>query len=123
METWDIWYPKAAATGLAFARCAIDSFERVLVHAAPDVLTVEVRDADGRRLAFGKELQRTLDSPICLLARNGGRIERRDLWPGEPEIGLIVLLPGGEAGVLRSWWNADDHNEWRWQVEFYNSRR
>jgi hypothetical protein len=31
-----------------------------------------------------------------------------------------VILPGGEAGILKSWWHADDHSEWRWQIEFYN---
>jgi hypothetical protein len=31
------------------------------------------------------------------------------------------MLPGGEVGILKSWWNAPDHKEWRWQVEFYNS--
>jgi hypothetical protein len=24
---------------------------------------------------------------------------------------------------LKSWWNADDRKEWRWQVEFYNQIR
>jgi hypothetical protein len=35
----------------------------------------------------------------------------------------VVLLPGGEAGILKSWWNADDRKEWRWDVEFYNQIR
>jgi hypothetical protein len=26
------------------------------------------------------------------------------------------------VGHLRSWWNAPDHDEWRWSVEFYNHR-
>lgn len=25
-------------------------------------------------------------------------------------------------GVLKAWWHADDHSEWRWQVEFYIHR-
>jgi hypothetical protein len=34
-----------------------------------------------------------------------------------------VLLPGGEVGILMSWWNADDRKEWRWQIELSNSVR
>jgi hypothetical protein len=30
------------------------------------------------------------------------------------------VVPGGEAGELKSWWNADDGSEWRWRLEFYN---
>ena len=36
------------------------------------------------------------------------------------DLGRLVILPGGEAGILKSWWHADDHSEWRWQLEFYN---
>jgi len=36
--------------------------------------------------------------------------------------GAAIILPGGEVGILRSWWNAADGSEWRWQVEFYNHR-
>jgi hypothetical protein len=45
------------------------------------------------------------------------------VWPDQSLVGATVLLPGGEAGVLKSWWNADDRMEWRWEVEFYNSIR
>jgi hypothetical protein len=46
-----------------------------------------------------------------------------DGWPAPTDIGRVVLLPGGEAGILKSWWSADDRKEWRWQVEFYNQIR
>jgi hypothetical protein len=26
---------------------------------------------------------------------------------------------GGEVGTLLAWWDADDHSEWRWRMEFY----
>ncbi|MEX2391664.1 MAG: hypothetical protein WD904_08745 [Dehalococcoidia bacterium] len=123
MDTWDIWYPKAAANGLLLARCRIDPANHVIVHAAPDVLTVEVSGDAGTRRAYGKDLPRTHDSPMCLLTIHGADVTREDIWPSEGHIGDTVLLPGGEAGVLKSWWNAGDRNEWRWQVEFYNSRR
>ena len=38
------------------------------------------------------------------------------------DVGRLVLLPGGEVGTLLRWWNADDHSEWRWQIELYNHR-
>ena len=47
---------------------------------------------------------------------------REDLWPAAEDIGRPVMLPGGEVGILRAWWNAKDGGEWRWQVEFYNRR-
>jgi hypothetical protein len=50
------------------------------------------------------------------LARVGEQVRRVDLWPGAEDVGCVVVLPGGEAGVLLSWWNAEDHSEWRWQV-------
>jgi hypothetical protein len=115
-----VWYPKAAATGLLLARCLVDQAEAVLLHAAPDPLTVEVTREDGRRLAYGQDLPATLESPMCRLARQGEHITRTDLWPGPDELGTLVLLPGGEAGVLKAWWHAADRRESRWQVEFYN---
>ena len=121
LQTWEVWYPKAAATGLLHARGRLDPTDALLVHAVPDFLTVEVRDDDGARLAFAQDLPRTLQSPMCLLRREGSSITREDLWPGESELGLPVLLPGGEVGILMSWWNADDRKEWRWQIELYNS--
>jgi hypothetical protein len=123
METWEVWYPKAAATGLLFARGALDHTDILLVHAAPDFVTVEVRDVSGRRLAIGKDLQRTLQSPVCRLTRNGDSISREDIWPVETDHGLPILLPGGEVGILKSWWNPPDQKEWRWQIELYNSLR
>ncbi len=93
----------------------------MLVHAAPPVLTVTVRH-DGRVLAEGKDLEATYETPITRLTRRGDRIEREDIWPGDEELGRLVLLPGGEVGTLKQWWNAEDHSEWRWRVEFYNHR-
>ncbi len=121
-EDWDLWYPKAGATGIPFARGRVDAVDVMLVHAAPPFLTVTVRSRDGSVLAEGVDLEQTDDTPITRLTRRGDRIEREDIWPGEADIGRLVLLPGGEAGTLLQWWNAPDHSEWRWQVEFYNHR-
>jgi hypothetical protein len=122
IEIWDLWYPNAASQGLSFARGRLDPTDVLLVHAPPDALRVEVRDDDGRRLAFGDQLARTAERPMARLTREGDRIARVDLWPDADDIGRPVILPGGEVGILRSWWNSDDGQEWRWQIEFYNHR-
>ena len=121
-ETWDLWYPNAAARGLPFARGRLDATPVLLVHAAPDVLDVEVRDDDGALLARGHGLRRTAERPIARLTRAGTRIARADLWPEEADLGRPVIPPGGEVGFLKSWWNAPDGSEWRWRLEFYNHR-
>jgi hypothetical protein len=122
LELWDLWYPQAAATGIAFARGRLKATDVLLVHAAPPMLTVEVRSDNGERLAFSADLPQTADRPIARLTRRGAAIVREDLWPTSTDIGQLVILPGGEVGRLSQWWNADDGSEWRWQVEFYNHR-
>jgi hypothetical protein len=126
IETWDLWYPGPGATGLPFARCRInanDAGERVLVHAAPPKLQVTVRDAAGKVVATGDGLERHQPGPMSYLVRRGATISLEDGWPTDQDIGRVVLLPGGEAGILKSWWNTDDRKEWRWQIEFYNQIR
>jgi hypothetical protein len=125
MDTWDLSYPHAAATGLHFCRARIEHSDQVLVHAAPHSLRVEVRDDDGRRLAFADDLDLVGSAfPMTRLRIDGDGIVREDGWPDPvADRGAIVLLPGGEAGVLQSWWNAADGSEWRWSIEFYNRRR
>jgi hypothetical protein len=71
------------------------------------------RDDDGARIAFGDQLERTADRPIARLRQEAQRITREDLWPDQSDIGRPVILPGGEVGILRSWWNAPDGSEWR----------
>ena len=123
LQYWTIWYPKAAAAGLLLARGRLDAADQLLVHSAPDTITVEVTDETGRRLAYGQDLPQTLRSPMCRLRRVDDRVVREDLWPAETDLGTLVLLPGGEVGVLKHWWHADDRQSWRWQVEFYNNLR
>src|SRR5438105_556905 len=117
IEVWDLWYPKAGATGVSFARGRVQHVDILLVHAAPQVLAVTVCADAGQVLAEGKDLQRTEDTPIARLTRTGNRIERADIWPSEADIGRLVLLAGGEAGTLKQWWHAADRSEWRWQIE------
>ncbi len=121
MEVWDLWYPNAAAQGLSFCRGRMDHADAALVHAAPDALRVEVRSDDGRLLAFGDQLRRVgRYYPMTRLRRNGPEVVREDGWPEKEDVGRPVLLPGGEIGILKEWWNAEDGSEWRWTIEFYN---
>lgn len=120
MQTWDMWFPGAAATGIPFARSKIQGAEVLLVHAAPPKLAVSVRNGDGSLLAQGDDLAATADTPIVRLTRRGKQIVREDIWPEAADLGRVVILPGGEAGKLLEWWHAEDRSEWRWRVEFYN---
>lgn len=122
LEVWELWYPKAAAAGMPFSRSRIDPATVLLVHSAPEYLTVEVRTQDGRPVARGEDLKSTADRPMARLTIRGSEIVREDLWPEQQDLGRLVILPGGEVGTLREWWNANDGSEWRWSVEFYNHR-
>jgi hypothetical protein len=48
-----------------------DPTKAVLLHAALEVITVEVSDEAGNSLATGKDLKRTQESPICRLGIEG----------------------------------------------------
>lgn len=123
MQTWEVWYPEAAATGLLVARGRIDPTDMLWLHAAPPTLAVTVRDADERVMASGEGLARAGERfPMTRLWVEGGTIRREDRWPTDADLGALVLLPGGEVGALTAWWNAADGAEWRWSVEFYNHR-
>jgi hypothetical protein len=125
-ETWDLWFPGSGATGLPFSRSRIsgnDAGDRLLVHAAPSRLNMVVSDATGQVIARGIGLERHQPGPMSYLVRHGATITLEDGWPTQADIGRVVLLPGGEAAILKSWWNADDRKEWRWDLEFYNQIR
>ena len=123
LQTWELYYPEGAATGMELARARIDPTEVVWLHAAPPVLAVTVRQGDDAVIARGEPLRRQgAHFPMTRLERKGNTIVREDRWPTAADLGAVVLLPGGEAGILKSWWNAADGNEWRWSVEFFNRR-
>ena len=122
-QIWDLWYPEAASTGLSVARGRLDPTGVLWVHAAPPVLTVEVRDGDGARVAYGENLRHEGEQlPTTRLSLQGDSVAREDRWPGAADLGEPIILPGGEVGILKGWWNAPGGSEWRWQVEFYNHR-
>jgi hypothetical protein len=122
MHEWDLWYPKAGATGIPFARGRLAPSPVLLVHAAPPVLSVTVRDAEGRVVAAAEDLEATGETPIARLRVDYQEITREDIWPTELDLETPVLLPGGEVGILKAWWNAPDQSEWRWQIELYNHK-
>jgi hypothetical protein len=125
LEIWDLWSPGPGATGLSFARARVnadEAGERILVHAAPEHLQVTVRNDMGMVVASGN-VDRHQPGPMTFLLRHGDRVTLEDGWPTDADIGRVVILPGGEAGILKRWWHADDRKEWRWQIEFYNQIR
>ncbi len=122
-QTWEIWYPEAAATGLLVARGRLDATDTLWLHAAPPILTVTVRDGDDRTIASEEGLARAGEQlPMTRLWIAGGRVRREDRWPTDADLGSLVILPGGEVGILTAWWHAADGSEWRWGVEFFNHR-
>ena len=124
VQTWELWYPAAAATGMEFARGRIDPTDVLWVHAAPDRLAVTVREGDERVVARGEPLERAGSYlPMTRLTLEGDQVRREDRWPTDADLGSLVILPGGEVGVLTAWWNAPDGSAWRWSVEFSNRRR
>ncbi len=123
LQTWELWYPAAAATGLEFARGRIDPTEVLWVHAAPERLAVTVRAGDERIVGRGEPLERHGPYlPTTRLALEDGVVRREDRWPTQDDLGTLIILPGGEVGVLTAWWNAEDGSAWRWSVEFSNHR-
>jgi hypothetical protein len=123
VHTWEIWYPGAGATGIQIARARIDPTDAVWVHAVARKVAVTVRQGDDRVVARGETLTREGGYlPKTRFTIAGDQVAREDRWPTEPDLGSVVILPGGEAGVLTAWWNAEDGSAWRWSVEFSNRR-
>ena len=123
LHTWELWYPGAGATGLPLARAPIDPVDVVWAHAVPRKVAVTVRQGDDRVVARGEALSRNGGyKPMTRFALNGDEVGREDRWPTDADLGSVVILPGGEAGILNAWWNAEDGSAWRWSIEFSNHR-
>jgi hypothetical protein len=121
--TWDLRNPDGGAMGLEFARGRSAPTEVMLVHAAPERLNVEVRNQAGELVAKGRNLSHDEVAPMSKLTIDGGKAYRENVWPTDADVGSPVLLPGGEVGILKAWWNDDVGQEWRWSVEFSNRAR
>jgi hypothetical protein len=119
---WELRNPDGGAQGLEFAKARMASHRVVLVHAAPSRLNVVVRTVNEQLLAVAVDLHASGETPISRLTVDDLRIVRENVWPREADLGLPVILPGGEVGILRTWWNAEDHSAWRWTIELSNRR-
>lgn len=117
---WHLRNPDGAARGLEYATGSSAPTDVMLAHALPERVNVEVRDDGGALIAKGHDLSHPLSTPMARLTLADGEVSRVNLWPTDGELGSPVILPGGEVGILMGWWNADDHSEWRWTVEFSN---
>ncbi len=119
--TWNLRSNDGGMNGLEFARCTTaGGFARALVHAAPAQLQIEIRGEDDRVVARADLERQGEYSPMTLLALDGGRVDRSEVWPDDSMYGLPVLIAGGEVGILQGWEHAADRSWWRWSVEFSN---
>jgi hypothetical protein len=118
---WELRNPDGGMLGMEFARGLAAATDVMLAHALPERVTVTVTDTDGTRVAHGEELAHPETTPIARLRVVGDRVERENVWPDDSDLGTPVILPGGEIGILLSWWHAEDHKAWRWRVEFSNA--
>ncbi len=119
-QIWEIRASEGGSTGLEVARGRLGATGRVLAHALPSRVDVEVRDESGARVAKGERLESSERTPIARLEIVGDAVHRELIWPEDEDLGTPVILPGGEVGILTKWWHADDHSEWRWSIELHN---
>ena len=118
---WTIRSSDGGMNGLEFTRATTaGGFSRVLVHAAPAQMQMEVRGEDDRRIAHGDLERHGEYSPMTLVELHGDELQRQEVWPDDGFYGLPVLLAGGEVGLLRDWEHSGDRSWWRWSVEFSN---
>jgi hypothetical protein len=120
-QLWEIRNPDGGATGLELARARVGVVGQVLLHAAPERIDIDVMNSEGTVETRGRNLHADGATPISRITIDGDRMIRENIWPGDADLGTVVILPGGEAGVLTAWWHADDRRSWRWSVELSNS--
>jgi hypothetical protein len=120
---WDLRNPDGGAMGLEFARGRSAPTDVMLVHAVPERVNVEVRNQAGELVAKGRNLTHDAIAPMSKLTLAEGKVTRENVWPEKSDLDKPVLLPGGEVGILKDWWNDDVGQEWRWSVEFANRAR
>ena len=122
VNIWEIRSPDGGSSGLEFARARMDAADRVLVHAAPSRIDVEVFDEERTLVASARRLKSSEHTPMARLTIEGREVRREQIWPEQSDLGLPVIMPGGEVGILTAWWHADDHRAWRWSIELSNQR-
>ena len=117
---WEIRNPDGASMGLEVARGRSGEHDVMLAHAMPERIDVSVTDENGGMVASARDLRHDAVTPMSRLTIDEDTIRRENVWPSDADLGLPVILPGGEIGLLTAWWNADDHSEWRWSIELHN---
>lgn len=118
--TWTLRGRDGAMNGLEFARSTTaGDLRRVLVHAAPAQLSLEITADNGDPILSGNADRAGEYSPMTLLDLTAG-VTRKEVWPDDSMLGLPVLLAGGEVGLLTSWEHDPERSWWRWSVEFSN---
>jgi hypothetical protein len=119
--SWSLRNPDGGMNGLEFAAATTASDQRrVLVHSSPSELEVEVTTGDGDQIVQGRVEHQGDESPMSVLDFTDGELSLKGEWLTDEHLGLVVILPGGEAGILKSWEHADDRSWWKWTVEFSN---
>ncbi|MEA2555024.1 MAG: hypothetical protein QOI60_355 [Actinomycetota bacterium] len=120
LHTWELRNPDGGMLGLEFARGRMAAHTDVLSHALPERVDIEVRDMSGGVVARATGLEGGASTPMARLSIRGNAVTRENVWPDATDLGKPVILPGGEIGILRSWWNADDGSQWTWTIELHN---
>ena len=121
---WYTWIVRApgGADGVVFARGRSAPLDRILVHAPPPTIDVEVFEDGERLVATGSDLRADDDAgPIQSVTVDDARVTRSSVDPVD-EVGAIVLLGGGEIGTLTAWEWSEDRSRWRWSVRFDGGR-
>lgn len=123
-RVWAIRSMEGGAAGLEFAHATLSAeHDVVLAHALPPSVRIEVHEG-GSVVASADDLHDgSASTPISKLSIDGLRVLRQNIWPREQDVGLPVVLPGGEVGLLTSWWNDDEGAHWRWTIELQGSSR
>jgi hypothetical protein len=119
-RVWEIRNPDGGPQGLEIARGRSAAHDVMLTHAMPERIDVTITDPDGVVLATGRDLADEPSTPISRLTVSGRDVYRENVWPTDADLGLPVILPGGEIGILTAWWNAGDGSSWRWSIELQN---
>ena len=114
-QIWDLWIADVGAVGVSFARGRLNPTDVLLAHAAPGQLNIEVAAMMAWCWREAMTCCARPAPPSRGCAVRATSITREDIWPTEADYGTPVILPGGEVGILQHWWNAPDHQEWRWR--------
>jgi hypothetical protein len=120
IHIWEIRNPDGGQSGLEVARARLAPHREVIGHSLPERVDIEIYNEERSLVARGSDLSSELSSPMARLLIRGTTVERENVWPDESDLEKPVILPGGEVGILKSWWHAEDRSAWRWTVEFSN---